>query len=69
LGEDKYSIYDAYDVQKSKQMMLIYWKKYANKKTCEELSKIHNGGHKGWSKKSTQSYWIKIREEMMEMKY
>jgi len=60
---------DRLDPDKSKQIATLYlrhWglhysKKTGNKITLEVLARIWNGGPQGWSKKSTEKYWIKVK--------
>lgn len=44
-----------------------YWKKY-NARTWEERSRLHNGGPRGMSKKSTIPYWLDIKERMRKLR-
>ncbi len=50
----------------SKQVCRWYLMNYGTKKligrapTPEDLSRIWNGGPKGWQKRSTESYWKKV---------
>ena len=44
-------------------VMRLYFKRY---KACtlEQMARIHNGGPRGMSKKSTEVYWAKVQEAM-----
>lgn len=60
---------DRLNPEKSKQIAALYlrhWglhysKKTGNKITPEVLAKIWVGGPQGWSKKSTENYWEKVK--------
>lgn len=73
LGVDfKSSVWDyktnVRDIAKSKAVTLAYLKRYgrAYKKhhgvipTLSVLARIHNGGPRGYQKKSTMKYWLKV---------
>lgn len=52
----------------SEQTMLAYFARYAPKalesKDWQTLARVHNGGPKGASKKTTEAYWAKVQKEM-----
>ena len=70
LYKTNYKHKDMFCVKKSKEVTkkyLSYWGKvYAktnNKQpTKEVLSKIHNGGPKGYLKPETKGYWLKVKK-------
>tara|TARA_Y100000310_G_scaffold122419_1_gene121089 strand:+ start:795 stop:1172 length:378 start_codon:yes stop_codon:yes gene_type:complete len=52
----------------SRKVATAYLKRYAPKSwasgNCKVLARVHNGGPKGYRKKSTLKYWRKIQEAM-----
>mgnify|MGYP001256835061 FL=1 len=52
----------------SEQTMLAYFARYAPKalesKDWQTLARVHNGGPKGHTKKTTLGYWAKVQKEM-----
>lgn len=70
LGEERFTLEDRWNKDKSTEMFKVYTSHYYNhyKKEIEKLgmqqekaqSRIHNGGPKGWKKESTETYWNKI---------
>ena len=69
-----YTLEDRLDPKKSKEICSIYltiWGRYYEETTnipadIEVLSRIWNGGAKGWSKSSTEKYWDKVESKIME---
>lgn len=65
---------DAFDVEKSKQIVKIYllhygkkYEKKTGKKVSDEiLARIHNGGPRGYEKASTEKYWNKISKIILK---
>lgn len=65
---------DAFDIEKSKQIVKIYlihygknYEKKTGKKVSEEvLARIHNGGPAGYLKDSTKKYWNKISKVILK---
>ena len=56
---------DCKRLEYAEKVVVAYWNCYAsNNASCEELARIHNGGPKGFGKKSTQAYWTKVNKEM-----
>ena len=63
LGVDWDYMTDVWDVDKSAQVVLAYWRRYAPKDaTLEQLARIHNGGPRGHLRKSTLTYWRKVEK-------
>ena len=61
LGWQKYKLADRFDFQLSRDMVFIYLRYYGEGKGIEAMSRIHNGGPRGYKKKSTLSYWQKTK--------
>ena len=62
-----YSLQDMYDEAKAKEVMFAYWNRYAPtdvELSYEVLARIHNGGPKGYKRKSTVEYWEKVKKAM-----
>jgi len=67
-----YTMYDAYDRAKSKEIAILYltyWGKQYKKETkkdpsYEQFARIWNGGPEGWKKKSTIKYWKKVKKNL-----
>ena len=55
---------DAKDPIKAKAVVCAYFQKYGKNRTIEQLARIHNGGPKGWKKKSTVKYWKKVERNL-----
>lgn len=74
FSKKKFTYNDRWNAEKSKEIVIIYLKHYGRnyerktgkKATNEVLSRIHNGGPKGWQKKATIKYWNKVRKELMK---
>jgi len=64
LGEEKFSLDDRYNRQKSIVMCKVYFNHYGKDKTTEQLARIWNGGPRGHKKESTKKYWKKVRREL-----
>ena len=64
LGEDKFSLDDRYDRQKSIAMCEVYFNHYGDGKTVEQLAAMWCSGPKGWQKlktnKKVQEYVRKV---------
>ncbi len=45
-------------------IMIHYFDRYAKNDKLETLARIHNGGPRGASLKSTDKYWLKIKEAL-----
>lgn len=58
---------DAFCRETSIDIFIAYASKYATEKrigrpvTIQDIARIHNGGPKGWKKKSTKKYWEKVK--------
>ena len=48
----------------ARKIVIAYWTRYAPNWSFETLSRVHNGGPKGWKKPSTLDYWRKVRENL-----
>lgn len=67
-----YQYSDKFDKQKSEQMMYDYWRYYGYRYTKETgkpvtyevLARIHNGGPRGWQKRATENYWLRVKRQM-----
>jgi len=59
---------NVYDKAKSRQVVQMYWKRYApeayRRGDMETLARIHNGGPNGHKKQATQKYWAKVKKEI-----
>jgi len=61
---------DAFDPEKSKQIVRAYMARYATKKrlgrepTYSDLARMHNGGPVGFRKSVTDGYWLKVKKEL-----
>jgi len=66
----KYTLSDRLEVEKSKQMCVIYLAYYATEKrigrpvTDEDRARIWNGGPNGWRKPATVVYWVKVKRAL-----
>jgi len=59
----KYTLNDRYSRKKSIEMFYI-WRDYHHSEDSDEvIARCWNGGPKGWKKKSTKYYWIKVVKE------
>ena len=68
LGVERFKHDDAFDPVKAWQMFEVvtshYIRAYGYADTFETRARIHNGGDKGPTRKSTLKYWRRVREEM-----
>ena len=56
---------DCKRLEYAERVVVAYWNRYASKNaTWEELARVHNGGPKGFGKKATEAYWIKVKKEI-----
>jgi len=62
LGKPYFSYKDRWNPHKSRDMVCIYIIHYGQGKAVEQLARIHNGGPRGWKKKSTIPYWSKVKK-------
>lgn len=55
----------------SEQVVKAYWQRYCPKPLAtgqwEILARIHNGGPTGYKKKSTESYWAKVKATLRDI--
>lgn len=64
----KYTLNDRYSRKKSIEMYYI-WRDYHHSEDSDEvIARCWNGGPKGWKKKSTRYYWIKVVKERYWLK-
>ena len=64
----KYNLKDRYSRKKSIEMFYI-WKDYHHSEDSDEvIARCWNGGPKGWKKKSTNYYWVKVVKEKYWLK-
>lgn len=76
LGRKEFTYDDKYDVEKSVEMMVIYWGRYGsiyesktgNAVSYSVLARIHNGGPDGWKKYATKRYAKRVMNLMEEKK-
>ena len=76
FSDKKFKYEDRYDINKSKEIVIIYLKYYGKRyeritgktATYEILSRIHNGGPNGWKKDSTIKYWNKVMKVLYKNK-
>lgn len=65
-----YTLDDARDLEKSKQICTIYLAHYATRArlgrepTLQDMARIWNGGPDGWRKRSTLPYWHKVKARL-----
>ena len=62
---------NCFDVEYSKRVFDGYMKRYAKeawtnpkKFDPEKVARIHNGGPRGYRKKATEKYWVKVKREL-----
>ena len=64
---------DAFSREASIDMLHAYMSRYANERrlgrpvTAEDIARIHNGGPNGYMKAATESYWQKVKAELLRM--
>ena len=64
----KYTLNDRYSRKKSIEMFYI-WRDYHHSEDSDEvIARCWNGGPKGWKKKSTKYYWVKVVKEKYWLK-
>ena len=64
----KYTLNDRYSRKKSIEMFYI-WRDYHHSEDSDEvIARCWNGGPRGWKKKSTRYYWIKVVKEKYWLK-
>jgi len=65
-----YTLLDRYNRRKSVQMCKIYLRHYCTAKrmghepTMQDMARCWNGGPRGWARKSTLSYWKKVKAKL-----
>lgn len=60
----KFKMSDRYDRDKTIEMFII-WKEYHHPNGgFEEIARNWNGGPRGYKKKRTEHYWIKVQKEL-----
>ena len=61
---------DAFDPETAKQIFRAYMARYATERrlgrtpTYEDVSRIHNGGPRGYLKSVTDPYWQKVKKKL-----
>ena len=64
----RYKLKDRFDRQKSIEMFL-FWKNYHHPEDgFEEIARCWNGGPRGLKNKRTEKYWIKVQNEINNLK-
>lgn len=58
-----FSYADRRDLDKSKQIAKLYVTMWLEFHKQEIAARIFNGGPRGWQKKSTDAYWLKIQKQ------
>lgn len=62
---------DCLDKEYAEKVVRAYWRRYANERrlgrpvTDEDRARIHNGGPRGYNKKSTEKYWRKVKNVLI----
>jgi len=64
LGRNVFCYADRLDPDESRMMVAVYLGRYGVCRPIEALARIHNGGPRGWKKKSTIPYWEKVKKEL-----
>lgn len=65
LGRTEFTLADRLSPERSKQMFFIYTKFYCgNNYTPERAARIWNSGPRGYLKKSTIKYWLKVKARL-----
>ena len=64
----KYTLNDRYSRKKSIEMFYICRDYHHSEDSDEVIARCWNGGPKGWKKKSTRYYWIKVVKEKYWLK-
>jgi hypothetical protein len=61
---------DCYKPDYARRVVLAYWKRYCpgalEDEDLQTLSRVHNGGPKGYKNKNTVKYWNKIKQHLQE---
>jgi len=64
---------DAFDPEKSKQIVRAYMARYATEKrlgrepTYSDVARMHNGGPNGSKKAATDKYWQKVKKKLEQL--
>lgn len=53
---------DCKDPEYARQIVIAYLSRYAPNWECETVARIHNGGPKGYLRRSTLAYWKKVKK-------
>jgi hypothetical protein len=65
LAPPDYKYEDCKKLEYAEKIVVAYWNMWASKNASwEELARVHNGGPKGFGKKATEAYWVKVNKEM-----
>ena len=62
-SKKRYSLNDRYNVEKSKEMFILYQKRYNPSNNVEKAIRLWNGGC-GYSVAKTEKYYDKVMKEM-----
>lgn len=60
----KGSYQDCHDLKYAKRVFNAYIKRYGKGKTIEQKARIWNGGPKGYKKRATVKYWLKVKKHL-----
>jgi len=55
-----------YSVQVVNGYLNRYGRKFLMRNDYESLSRIHNGGPRGYAKESTKAYWLKVQKHLRD---
>lgn len=69
LGDEVYSLEDRWNVEKSKEMFMVFSEYHSPDWDLETVIRNWNGGDKGYRKKSTLPYYHKVLSEYESMIY
>jgi hypothetical protein len=61
LGSELYTMNDRWDCDKSVDMLMVIVEKHHKDLDYESIARCWNGGPRGMSKVSTESYWMKVK--------
>ncbi len=69
LGDEVYSLEDRWNVEKSKEMFMVFSEYHSPDWNLETVIRNWNGGDKGYRKESTLPYYHKVLSEYESMIY
>ena len=64
LGSEVYTMNDRWDCDKSVDMLMVIVDKHHKDLDYESIARCWNGGPRGMSKESTESYWMKVKSHL-----